>query len=594
MSETTKYKALIIEPDPEFASLIETGVAQYKYNISIIADGLKGFQYFSENQPELIVLEWNIPGMSGIELCQKIRETETGRYTTILMFSTRNEPEEMETAIKAGVNYFLNKPIDPRMFGAWLSAADKEVRDQSDLCESDRMIGSYKDELEDANFQLQDSITRANCLAMEAELAYVELNQIFNSAADGIRVIDLEHNVVRSNNTFHEISGLALADIQDKKCYETFECSLFNTDDCPIPNIENGAERIEIEIQRVRPQGDLGYYNITSTPFKAPDGDLVGVVEYILDITDRKKAEADLRRSEERFRTVSERAPFGQSILRPDQTFEYFNPKFIEVFGYNLHQIPNLDTWHELAFPDPEYRDYVISTWNFFLQEDDESESDGQLVFNVICNDGQEKIIDFRGVTLDDGKIFVTYVDITARVKAEEALRESERRYMELSIIDDLTKLFNKRYFNEQLSREIVRNRRYGNPLSMLLMDIDNFKHFNDTYGHTEGDKVLAVLGEVIAEDIRKTDSGFRYGGEEFCIILAETDGPGALIVAERIRNKFRDISFQVSAQEMVHKTVSIGVTQYNPGEDMETFVARADKHMYEAKNSGKDKVVLR
>jgi diguanylate cyclase (GGDEF)-like protein len=102
-------------------------------------------------------------------------------------------------------------------------------------------------------------------------------------------------------------------------------------------------------------------------------------------------------------------------------------------------------------------------------------------------------------------------------------LRESERRYQELSIVDDLTQLYNSRHFYAQLEKEIERSNRYEQPLTLLLLDLDKFKDFNDTYGHVEGDEVLLRLATVIKRCLRETDSAYRYGGEEFTIILPMT-----------------------------------------------------------------------
>ena len=132
--------------------------------------------------------------------------------------------------------------------------------------------------------------------------------------------------------------------------------------------------------------------------------------------------------------------------------------------------------------------------------------------------------------------------DITAQRQIEQELRESEKRYKELSITDGLTKLYNSRHFYDGLQLEIERANRYHRSLALLMIDIDDFKKFNDTYGHLVGDKVLAQTGEVIRNALREADTGYRYGGEEFAVILPETVGPGAVEVAERIRKELAAI----------------------------------------------------
>ena len=185
-----------------------------------------------------------------------------------------------------------------------------------------------------------------------------------------------------------------------------------------------------------------------------------------------------------------------------------------------------------------------------------------------------------------------TLEDITDRKLAEDALIESEARYRTLSVTDSLTELYNSRHFYEQMRLEIERAERYGHPLSLLLLDLDNFKRFNDTYGHLEGDEVLIRLGQVIWRCLRTTDSAYRFGGEEFTIILPETAGDAATVLAERIREELANEDFlPVESSEAVHETVSIGVAQYLPREELKPFIKRADFNMYKAKGQGKNRV---
>jgi two-component system cell cycle response regulator len=161
-----------------------------------------------------------------------------------------------------------------------------------------------------------------------------------------------------------------------------------------------------------------------------------------------------------------------------------------------------------------------------------------------------------------------------------------------LSITDGLTKLYNSRYFYNQLKAEIDRTSRYQRPLSLLLLDIDQFKDYNDNFGHLEGDKVLVALGQVIRTCLRKMDSAYRYGGEEFTVILPETEGDEAATVAERIRSAVEMEKFYPREQKTpVSITISLGVTEYIQEERVAIFVQRADKAMYLSKQSGRNRV---
>ncbi len=191
------------------------------------------------------------------------------------------------------------------------------------------------------------------------------------------------------------------------------------------------------------------------------------------------------------------------------------------------------------------------------------------------------------------GKVLLYSIvhDITDRKRMEEALRESEKKYRELSIIDDLTQLYNSRQFYHDLQMELDRVNRYRQPLTLLLLDIDDFKAFNDAYGHVEGDQVLLRLGQVVKRCLRQTDSAYRYGGEEFTILLPMTTSQDAAVTAERIRTEIKKEHFHPGSGNDVHITVSIGLAQYRTGEAMKPFVHRVDQLMYQGKTTGKDKV---
>ncbi len=178
--------------------------------------------------------------------------------------------------------------------------------------------------------------------------------------------------------------------------------------------------------------------------------------------------------------------------------------------------------------------------------------------------------------------------------KEQERLRRATRHYRQLSNMDSLTGLFNARYLRDHLEPVIEKDRRAGKPLSLMIIDVDDFKRFNDTYGHPEGDKVLTSLGMVIRECVRRADVPCRYGGEEFCIILPGANLEQAALVAERIRGQFESLLFEPAGKERpVTVTVSIGTARLAPEDNGAKLISAADKALYEAKSQGKNKVVL-
>jgi two-component system cell cycle response regulator len=177
------------------------------------------------------------------------------------------------------------------------------------------------------------------------------------------------------------------------------------------------------------------------------------------------------------------------------------------------------------------------------------------------------------------------------RNHAMDQLRDSEQRYQELSITDGLTKLFNSRQFYAVLHGEIERSNRYDHPLTVLMLDIDDFKKYNDTYGHLEGDRVLVRFAEIIKECLRQTDSACRYGGEEFAVILPATGGEQGVVTAERVRVALKNEVFKPRPDIGIQVTVSIGVAQHASNEDMMDFLRRTDGNLYAAKANGKNQV---
>lgn len=186
-----------------------------------------------------------------------------------------------------------------------------------------------------------------------------------------------------------------------------------------------------------------------------------------------------------------------------------------------------------------------------------------------------------------------TLQDVTERRRAEEALRESDERYRQLSVTDSLTGLFNSRHLHERLQAEVERSRRYNRPLSLLVLDCDNFKKINDTYGHLEGDKVLQALAKSIRLCLRSTDSAYRYGGEEFVVIMPEADTNSAQMLAERLRQGFADEVVLSQCGQNITCTVSIGVAGFCSNDSESQLIRRADDANYEAKRQGKNCVVL-
>jgi len=162
-----------------------------------------------------------------------------------------------------------------------------------------------------------------------------------------------------------------------------------------------------------------------------------------------------------------------------------------------------------------------------------------------------------------------------------------------LSMTDELTGLFNRRSFESTFEKEYLRTQRYKNNLTVVMFDIDFFKRINDTYGHQCGDFVLKQIANAALQTFRKTDTIFRFGGEEFVVILTETDIDKSVIPIERFRKTVETLDLTYQNQK-INVTVSIGACQYDEKmTSKEIFLEEVDKALYQAKNTGRNKSVL-
>lgn len=191
--------------------------------------------------------------------------------------------------------------------------------------------------------------------------------------------------------------------------------------------------------------------------------------------------------------------------------------------------------------------------------------------------------------------------ELRARVRAAlrtKSMRDRLRREREnlaaQAITDELTGVYNRRHLNTRLSEEIVRSHRYGSELTCLMLDLDHFKEVNDTHGHQTGDAVLQQFVMAVRSCLRASDILARYGGEEFTIVVTETGLAGGQITAEKLRRFVEEHEFHTASNEPMRLTTSVGVSALQAEDTPEALLARADQALYEAKKTGRNKVVAR
>ena len=285
-----------------------------------------------------------------------------------------------------------------------------------------------------------------------------------------------------------------------------------------------------------------------------------------------------------KWRVLIEQSREGIVILAENGAVYEANQRFAEMLGYPMNEVRKLHVWDwDFRYSKEELREMLRTVdASGACFETQHRRKDGSVIDVELSNNAS--------VFPDQKLILCVCRDITENKRAEERLRENEKKYRDLSVVDELTQLFNYRHFLSRLRAEVLRPNR-AIPPSLLFIDLDDFKVFNDSFGHIEGDRVLKRIGEVITRCVRGTDYPFRYGGDEFAVLLPATSREETADIARRILDELKKERFSPVPGKFVSLTASIGVAQYAPPEDVQEFVSRADRCMYAAKKEGKNRI---
>lgn len=294
-----------------------------------------------------------------------------------------------------------------------------------------------------------------------------------------------------------------------------------------------------------------------------------------------------LRESEAKFRGVVSQSLVGIAITE-DGKFSYSNTKFNEIFGYSAEEIRTLGPCDVTAEAD---RPLVAENIRKRLS----GEVEGiHYVFCGLRKNGAVIDVEAHGSTMgSDGQLALIsmVMDISERTRAERAVRELQERLRDQSTHDALTGLFNRRYLEETLGRELLSAERHGHPVSLIMGDLDHFKAINDRHGHLAGDQVLRVFGALLKQHARGSDIYCRYGGEEFLLVLPLMAQDSAVERAEQLRGALaaEPIPYGTSPIEV---TASFGVATFpGDGRTGDALIAAADNALYAAKEAGRNRV---
>ena len=246
---------------------------------------------------------------------------------------------------------------------------------------------------------------------------FSELNQIFNTAGHGMTVIDKDFNVLLTNERFSRLADISEEETKDKKCYEIFPDSLCHTYGCPLTRIVGGEERVECDVEKERRDGSRVPCIVTATPFRGPDGELLGIVEDLKDITERKQTEKTLKESEDKYRTIFETTGTATMIVEEDAVISMVNTEFEKIFGFAKGEIEGTQNWEKFIVEDAlvrmaEYHELRrnnpnAAPWNYEVRGIDKEGNLKDLFLTISVIPGTKKSV-------------VSILDITGRKQAEQ------------------------------------------------------------------------------------------------------------------------------------------------------------------------------
>ncbi len=298
-----------------------------------------------------------------------------------------------------------------------------------------------------------------------------------------------------------------------------------------------------------------------------------------------------LEESEIRYRRLFEAAQDGILILDAKTgMIEDVNPYLIKMLGYSREEFIKRKLWDVGAF-----KDIKTSMEAFQVLQKEEYIRYKDLPLKA--KDGKLVQVEFVSnvYLVDDDKVIQCNIrNITDRKQEQDALKKSEALLRELSIRDQLTGLFNRRYMEETLERELHRAERKHLSLGIIMLDVDDFKQFNDTHGHATGDAILRELGKMLIRYVRKEDIPARYGGDEFIIILPDASSEVIIERAEFINDYAKQFHLYFEGQSLESITLSLGVAVFPAdGSTSVGILKAADDALYQAKHAGRGRVAI-
>ncbi len=548
MPTEEKIKILVVDDRPENLMAIEGVLERPELSIITATSGNEALGLVLEHTFALILLDVQMPGMDGFEVAELMRGSEKTRHIPIIFLTAISKEEtHVFAGYEKGAVDYLFKPLDPLILRSKVNVFVELFRQRKNLQQRNVELSAAVAELEAVNRQIQEqqkSVIEEERLKVLLQMAGAtahELNQPLMILMGNVQLMEMDGNIPA------HLAGR-------------------------VSKITEAANRISDTVKKIQ---TLRH----DEPKNYAGGKTILNLDQHVSILAIEDKDEDFTKVQQTLQDHHELA-----LTRVKSMEEAFN---------------RLEKGHfDLVF-----LDYMLpdGTGLDFLEAINRKGVETPVV--VITGQGDELIAsriiqagayDYLPKAKVSGRALLRIIsNALEKAGLKREMRMAQEKLAEMSVRDELTGMYNRRYFRDALEREVSGAQRYGHMLALCMIDLDHFKRVNDTHGHLCGDRVLQEFGRLLDDSIRKYDVGCRYGGEEFAVILPDTSLEKARTLCDRFRERVNEHRFTYEELSL-HITTSVGVAAL-PSDGLITgrhLVDLADKALYQAKNQGRNQVV--
>ncbi|MCP4350437.1 MAG: diguanylate cyclase [Desulfobacterales bacterium] len=624
----TRPSVLIVDDNIKNLQILANIFRDRGYKVAMVKAGPKALKFVGKMPPDLILLDIMMPEMDGFEVCRQLKNNSSTKDIPVIFISALTETIDKVKGFKAGGVDYITKPFQSDEV---LSRVETHLR-----------LRSLQKDLQKKNIQLEQEVIERKQAekALKESVGMIErAKKEWESTADSLSyvicLLDDQRRIIRANRTIEELKLGHVIDVKGLDMHELFHpecrdhaCYLENLLSNHWNKVAQGEsvkceawdsllERyLEVQIQPISGQNDKEYKHSASF-----------AVCIVNDITKRMWAEEVLREHNRELTLLNRMSEQLQKCRAEKETYSVLTNTCSQLFTLDsgcLYMVNDSEKMLELAgtwcgYPSEprflEKHDCWAVRRNDIHAVDHPGEglicphlntfpNNGYMCVPIKTSESIMGIISFifdqcesRQASekwkqnMESKQILATRVaENYALSLANLRLRERLRKE---SIHDPLTGLYNRRHMEVSLEREVRRAERHKTSVGIIMLDIDHFKIFNDTYGHEAGDLVLKELGVLLRGSIRGEDIACRYGGEEFLLIMPDTEPGIAEHRAEELLLRVRDLSIKYQDNKL-KTTISMGVAAFpNKGGGIKETVNAADAALYKAKRRGRNQVVI-